>query len=136
MPNLQMTLEHNGTTYNAEIARIEDTTLGEEDRLWTALLHFQGLTNSWGQSNGARSLDRYVSDTDEREGTAFGMDHVMAICRTLGCRKWESVRGQRCLVLRRQSFGPIEGIADLSAERVLIFQEHANKWYSAEAVSA
>jgi hypothetical protein len=132
---LSMTLTHDGVDYRAEIATVESTFLGEEDHgIWTAMLRFAGP--SWGQGNDAMTLDTYDKETKRRIGTAFGMDHIMRIAEALGCRNWEAVKGKRCLVLRRSPYGRINGIADLDAQRVLIFQVHADDWLARDAAGA
>jgi hypothetical protein len=132
MTGLTSKLRHNGVDYDAQISRVESTHLGEEDHgIWTAQLMFAALDGGWHQGNEARGLDSYDEERDERIGTAFGMDHVMAITRALGCRSWEAIKDTRCLVLREQAYGSIKGIADLSGVHVLIFADHADRWYPA-----
>ena len=134
MSALTATLTHNGVEYDAQIATIEDTLFGEEDHgIWTVILYF--AAGGWQQGTSARGLDQWDDEQQRRIGSAFGMDHVMAIVRTLGCRNWENVKGLRCLVLRKRAYGLIEGIADLEGERVLIFDEHAAAWFP-EAVQS
>jgi len=129
MSNVSISLEHGGKKYAAEIATIEATTLGIEDHgVWSACLQLAG--SSWGQVAGGYCLDRPSTEggSARRVGTAFGMDHIMAIVETLGCRDWEHVKGQRCLVLREDAYGSIHGIANLTGENVLVVAEHAAQW--------
>jgi hypothetical protein len=136
MSAVAMTLKHNGIVYDAEISVVERTRLGMEDHgICTAVIDFASLNGGWHQSNAARGLDTYDKATDRRVGTAFGMDHIMTIAATFGLPQWEDIKGQRCLVLRRKSYGMIEGFADLSGERVMIFADHAAAWFPGEVSS-
>ena len=135
MSTVAISLDHNGLTYVAEIAVIESTSLGLGDHgVWRADLTCSA--GSWVQTAGGYCLDTTPETPGGgRIGSAFGMDHIMAIVQTLGCSCWESVVGTRCFVLRHgSSHGVIAGIAALDGSKVLIFAEHAAAWRERQAV--
>jgi hypothetical protein len=122
----KMTID--GKEYVAELATIEDTTLGYEDHgIGTAALHFSGP--AWGQSNEARCLSEYDKVTQKQRGTAFGFDLVLRMIDVVGCRTWERLRGANVYVLREERFGSIVGIASTEFDRYLIFADHHKEFY-------
>lgn len=132
--SIDIVVTHEGVTYSAQVATIEGTHLGPEDHgMWTANLTCVGV--GWGQGAGGYSLDTPADDErfNRRIGTAFGMDQIIAIVEAVGCGKWERLPGSRCLILRDGTgggwSGTIKGIADINAERVLIFAAHAAQWH-------
>lgn len=128
------TLYLNGVEYVAEIATVEATFLGREDHgIFTAQLTLS--SGSWGQVAGGYALDA-PSDRPRRIGTAFGLDHIIAIIDVLGCGDWEHVKGSRCFAIRDEDqSSSIVGLADLTAQRALIFKQHADT-FATSAVSA
>jgi hypothetical protein len=73
----------------------------------------------------------------EHDGTTYDAQiATIERTRTVGCRNWEALKGAKCLVLRVTPRGLIAGIADLDAERVLIFKEHAAKWFPEDVEAA
>jgi hypothetical protein len=97
-----ITVEHNGTTYYGHIATVESTTLGIEDHgIVTAHLHLKW--DSAGIGVGGYCLDTPVKDENgkflRREGTAYGMDHLMRLTQTVGVSTWERLKGASVIVL-------------------------------------
>ena len=141
----EITIEHNGQTYYGQVATIGSTTLGVEDHgIVTAYLHCDG--DGWGIGVGGMCLDTPVKDEDgrflRREGTGYGLDHIMQLVRTVGAESWEKCTGCEVIVLfeRKGAWGQTaKGIAHIrDEERVLILAEHAAQWAEdhPEAVSA
>ena len=135
-----ITVEHNGTTYYAKVATVTSTHLGAEDHgILTAYLHCDG--DGWGIGVGGYGLDAYDEDEKRRIPTAYGMDQVVQMFRTVGAPSWEKVPGREVLVLfdTPSSLGSAaKGIAHISDEkRVLILADHAADWKARndEAVS-
>lgn len=132
-----ITVEHNGTTYYGQVARIESTRLGTEDHgILTAYLHVKG--DGWGVGVGGYGLDEPYHDEDGkflgRRPTAYGLDHIVQMARTVGASSWEALPGKDVLILNesQSTWGstPV-GIAHISDEsRVLIFKDHAAEWIS------
>lgn len=138
----QITVEHNGTTYYAKVARIKSTHLGTEDHgILTAYLHCDG--DGWGIGVGGYGLDQPVEvdgKFSHREPTAYGFDHVIQMARTVGAPSWEALPGREVLVLfdSPNSLGATaKGIAHISDEkRVLILKDHADSWKARETTEA
>lgn len=122
-----ITIEHGGTTYYGTIATINRTTLGYEDHgTMTAFLSC-GWAGS-GISVGGYSLDRYDQSQDRRIATAYGLDHIITILRTVGVDTWESLAGREVIILfeHKNPLGrTAAGIAGLTNGKVMIFAEHA-----------
>ena len=129
-----LTIEHNGETYYGHIAKIESTMLGVEDHgIATAYLHLKW--DGSGIGVGGFCLDTPVKDADgkhsHREGTGYGMDHIMQMVRTVGVSTWEKLKGADVIVLFKtaSSWGSTaSGIAGLHNGKVLILKEHADQW--------
>lgn len=109
-------VEHNGVTYDAQVATIESTMLGFEDHgMFTGMLRFKG--ESWGQGAPAYILNESCGS------------YVRTVLETLGLNEWEELKGTRCLVLRERRYDAIMGIAHLTAEdSVMIFADWLNAW--------
>lgn len=133
----KITIDHNGTTYYGHLARIDSTAFGTEDHgIVTAFLHC-----SWkggGISVGGYGLDTPAKDENDRflkrEGTGYGLDHLMAIMAVVGVDRWEKIPGREVIVLFEQESHlgyTAKGIASLLDDRVLIFAEHADEWKEA-----
>lgn len=139
MSERSITVTHNGIDYVASVAKVEYTRLGAEDHgIFTASIGF--VSGAWHQSMGDYCLDEPLRDADgsflRREGTAYGLDHVMRLLWVFGVSKWEDVKGQSALVLRTEPFGFIKGVANLHDEdRVFIPTEHADEWRAREGQS-
>ena len=139
-----ITVEHGGTTYYGQVARIKSTMLGTEDHgILTAYLHVEG--DGWGVGVGGFGLDKPVKVDGEfshREPTAYGFDHILQMARTVGVSRWEDLPGKDVIVLydREHPWGSsAKGIAHISDEKkVFILAEHAEQWKAreSEAVSA
>ena len=131
MNNRTILIEHRGTTYYAKVARIKSTHLGTEDHgILTAYLHVEG--DGWGIGVGGYGLDTYDEERKERVPTAYGLDHIVQMARTVGASSWEKLPGREVLVLfdSENSLGATaKGIAHISDEsKVLILKEHADEW--------
>jgi hypothetical protein len=101
-----ITVEHNGETYTGQIMLIESTMLGAP----------------------VKGEDGRFS---HREGTAYGLDLIVQILRTVGVGSWEQLVGKHVIVLfkgRSLLGGTSAGIASLVDDRVLILKDHAAAW--------
>lgn len=134
-----VTVEHNGQKYTGHVATIKSTTLGIEDHgIMTANLHCEWPGG--GVSVGGYCLDSpngKPSPDFKREGTAFGLDHIMQIMDTVGVYSWEKIPGKQVIVLFDYSesgntWGSwAVGFANiLDEDKVLILKEHAEAWLS------
>jgi len=86
-----------------ENAKITGTFLGEEDHgIFTCQLFFNG--KGWGCAFGGYALDEYNQDKKRRVGTAYGMEFMKAILRTLKVPEWEKLTGTYCRV-RSEGWG-------------------------------
>lgn len=126
--DVSITVQHNGTTYYGTVMRVKSTHLGGEDHgIFTAYLHCEG--RGTGVGLGGRGMDSYDKETKKRVGTAYGLDLIAQMIRTVGVSAWEKIPGNDVIVLHkeRSMLGSIPaGFADITAERVLIFEDHAN----------
>jgi hypothetical protein len=134
-----ITIEHNGTSYGGQIGTIRSTRFGYEDHgILTA-----DLTVEWpggGIGVGGYALDTPKKNADGehvgREGTAFGLDHIVQIMRAVGVQKWEDLKGKQIMVLFEGASlwgATAKGIASVTDENaVLIFKEHADVWKEGE----
>lgn len=125
-------LEHNGTTYHAEIMTIKSTTLGSEDHgIFTGYLHCEAPGTGIGV--GGYGMDSPSPDRSlSRIGTAYGMEWIMRVLRTVGVGTWEKLPGSRVLVLFTDSnhLGTIAaGIANIDSGKALIFKEMAKEFF-------
>lgn len=80
-----------------ETAQITHTSLGYEDHgIFTFYLTLEG--DGWGVGFGGRVLDTYNKTLKRRVGTAYGLEQIGAILRTVGVSNWEQLKGQyvRC----------------------------------------
>ncbi len=88
------------TKPNMEIknAIIESTMLGSEDHgILTAYLRLN--YGGSGQGFGGYALDRFTgpgSSAGERVGTAYGMEFIRRVMKTVGVEKWEDLKGKHC----------------------------------------
>lgn len=135
-----ITIEHNGTTYHGELARIDSTSFGWEDHgILTAMLHCSWVNGGVGV--GGFCLDESLGKEGdyERRGTAYGLDHLMQIMSTLGVDRWEKLPGQQVIVLfeGEGAWGNRSaGIAAVLSDKVFIPAEHAQAWRDREDVSS
>jgi len=80
-----------------ENVQIVATTLGVEDHgIFSCYLHLSG--DGWGCGFGGYALDEYKNELKRRVGTAYGMEFIGAILRTLEVETWEKLKGQHCRV--------------------------------------
>lgn len=141
MSIMEITIDHEGTKYFGQVVKIEKTTLGyDEDRsIFTSWLHLNG--GGWGQGAGGYALDTLaeprsigvIPPPGGRRATAYGMDFIIQVLKTVGVSLWEEVKGKQVIALYagdkvHYNNGVVLGIADLSGERVFIFKDHATEW--------
>lgn len=124
-------IDHNGRTLYGHVATIESTFLGYEHHgIFTAGLHLKW--DSSGVKFGDYCLDDVPGDDEKRHGTAFGMDHIIEIMRTVGVGTWEALKGKRVIVLFDTESGwgsMVQGIANIDDDdRVFIPKDHAEAW--------
>lgn len=128
-------IEHNGETLHGVVMRIKSTSLTIEDHgIVTAYLHCEG--DGSGIGVGGYCLDQPVKDADgkflRREGTGYGLDHIMQILNTAGVGSWEKLPGLNIIVLHETPSvwgSTAVGFAHISDEKkVLIFKDHAEAW--------
>lgn len=128
--NRQILIEHDGITYQAEVATIKRTCLGYEDHNIPSFdIEFAGP--SWGQCLGARGIERNAGIILKGLALTFIFD----VIDTVGVRSWEQLPGRQVLVLREGAGrgGMIAGIANLVEEnKILIldtlFEDWADRW--------
>lgn len=130
MSKTTIVVEHAGIAYSAEVATIKSTFLGIEDHgIMTAQLNLEW--SGPGISSGGWSLDRPIKvggTQTVRIGSAFGMDQVMAIMKTVGVSQWEKLPGRDVLALFRLDgpYGSTVGIASITKQdTVLVYAEHS-----------
>lgn len=133
MSERTITIEHNGATYYGHIATIKKTMLGYEDHgILSAYLHLEWP--SGGVSVGGYALDEPADpggSSFEREGTAYGLDHIIQLMETVGVDTWEKLPGKQVIVLfdNPSSLGSMSrGIAGTVNDKVFILKEHAEEW--------
>jgi hypothetical protein len=134
-----ITVDHNGTTYYAQVARIKSTMLGQEDHgILTAYLHVEG--DGWGVGVGGYGLDAWSEEEGRRIPTAYGLDQIVQMIATVGVSSWEKLPGAEVLVLYADAHpwgSTAAGIAHIVDEgRVLILKDHAEEWKSREPAKA
>jgi hypothetical protein len=117
--------------YTLTNAVIDGTMLGVEDHgIFTGYIYF--TFGGSAQGAGGRFLDTRNEDKDRREGTAYGMQWIMDICKTVGVSNWEDLKGKRVYILHDAAnpYGMIEGIANISdpENRNMIFDHHAKEF--------
>jgi len=126
------TFTKDGTTYMLQLGTIERTTLGYEDHgifmAWL-MLEFDGSA----QGAGGYVLDNPVGErgvNSRREGTAYGMDHIIQLLKVVGVEEWEALKGKHIYAIREESYGPIVGLAHFKkpTSTYFFFKEHANAW--------
>lgn len=126
MADLRVTVEHGGKVYFGTVMRVKSTHLGGEDHgVFTAYLNCEARGSGVGL--GGRSMDEYDKETEKRVGTAYGLDLIAQMISTVGVGSWEKIPGKDVIVLHEQisMLGSIPvGFCDITAERVLIFDEH------------
>ena len=135
MTNIQTILTHNGVQYSADVMQIKRTTLGKEDHgLWTTYLDCGG--DGIGIGLGGYRLDEWDKVRKGSFGTAYGMDHIMRICQTVGVEKWEDLVGKRIYVLFEGTNGHCgriaAGLANIDTGKALIFKDHIQEWRDRE----
>lgn len=78
-------------------ARISGTMIGEEDHgIFTCYVFLDG--SGFGGGFGGYALDEYVKEKKKRFGTAYGLQFIIRILKTLGVTEWEKLKGTPCRV--------------------------------------
>lgn len=123
--------------YGGQIGTIRATRLGYEDHgILTA-----DITVEWpggGVSVGGYCLDQNDKDRGRgsRKGTAYGLDHIIRILEVVGVSKWESLVGQKVIVLFNGTSvwgAQSVGLAHATDEgKVFVMKEHAEYWNGKE----
>lgn len=125
-----------GNDWQGQMAEIERTSLGTESHgVMTLMLHLKG--DSWGVGSGGMVLDGTAERGAERPGTAYGMDLIATVLRTVGVHSWEQLPGEKVIALHEgpHAWGSINrGIASFDGSRVLIYEQHAQVWRDLEGV--
>lgn len=130
-------IQDGDSEYGGQIGTIKSTRLGYEDHgILTA-----DIVVEWpggGVSVGGYCLDQNDKDSGDwsRKGTAYGLDHIIRILEVVGVQKWESLVGQKVIVLFNgtSSWGAQSvGLAHATDEKkVLVLKEHADYWREKE----
>ena len=90
-----------------ENAKIVDVFLGYEDHgIFTMMLHLE-MDGSW-CAFGTHQLDEYDKETDTRTGTAYGMDYITEVLKTVGVDDVMKLKGKH---IRIESEGWGSGIS-------------------------
>lgn len=124
--------DSNGQEWSAEVMRIKNTRLGIEDHgICTAYLHCKG--NGVGTGVGGYSLDDKPSEHfgGRRIGSAYGLDWIMEVCKTIGVEAWEDLPGKAIYILydKPGHWGQVaKGIANIDTGKALIFEQHSDLW--------
>lgn len=129
-----MKIEDGSTTYYGTVMKITGTNLGWESHgILTA--HLNLSAESAGVSAGGYCLDERDPESDSygldgRVGTAYGLDHIMSIMRTVGVEKWEDLPGKYVVALwdKEALWGArCIGIANITdTNKMMVFQSHAD----------
>jgi hypothetical protein len=132
-------IEHGGVTYSAAVMVIKRTTLGYEDHgILTGYLHCSG--DGTGVGVGGFCLDESDKSANDygstRKGTAYGLDWIIQVLKTVGVDKWEDLPGKRVYVLTEGGDGErlagwgktAAGIANIDTGSVFLMKEHAARW--------
>lgn len=141
MRNVNTTIEVDGDTYQAQLATITSTGLGDvADRgIFTA-----SITCQWQgggiSPTGGYCLDTPVKDEDgkflRRAGTAAGMDYISRILAVAGVDRWEKLVDRRIWVLFPEGNGgwgsEAVGIASVDSDESLVFKAF---WSAAKVAS-
>lgn len=115
--SITVNIQHQGKTYVAEAAKIKSAELGLEDHGilgWN--IDFEGP--SWGQGSGWRGLGFE---------TAYGTHVINELVKFAG--RWNELPGKRVYVLREKDYGPIVGMSDLDGEKILLWDDIAEKTF-------
>ncbi len=128
----KLIVTHNGKDYAGSVMKIENTMLGAEDHgILTCYLHCKAESSGVGVGGYSLDTPAPTGKTFEREGTAFGMDHIKQMMRVVGVSRWEDLPGKHVVVLFEGSggWGGMScGIAHVTEDRVLVMKDHAAAW--------
>ncbi|QDF18530.1 hypothetical protein SEA_PUPPER_44 [Gordonia phage Pupper] len=130
---LNVTIDHNGRQYQAQLMKIDSTSLGEGDHLFSAGLNCS--RPGGGTTVGLRGFDEWDQERGERVfKSGYGLDFIRTMMKIGGVNGWEDLPGQRVYVLYDVAGGPhmlgriADGIANVDTGEVMIFAEHAALW--------
>lgn len=137
MTTSQMTLTHNGTTYDAVPGRINRTYLGFHEHHMRMVAELGIAFETSYINTGDYALDQRGPGTEPAVGTAFGMEYVMNILRAAGSDTWEGLNGCRIMVLFEAGSDPwgrhAVGLARQDGSKhTFIFQDLADSWKARE----
>jgi hypothetical protein len=126
-----LSISHGGKEYTGYLATIKSTMLGWEDHgILTAYLMCEWPSSGIGV--GGYCLDETTGTPKyDRVGTAYGLDHIMHLIKTVGVNKWEDIPGKHVVVLfegRGGTGGIAAGIAHATNDKIFICEEHAALW--------
>jgi hypothetical protein len=103
----EFSIDIDNSVYMAQLAKVTRYNFEREDHgIFTDNIMFEG--SGWGQGLGGYTLDEYNEKTKKREGTAFGMNFILACYNILGSI---GTTGQQVIVFRKDSWGNILGFA-------------------------
>jgi len=122
-------IEIDDKSYTMRLAKITNTMLGYEDHgIFTAQLTLD--YGGSGQGAGGYSLDQPTADKGDREGTGYGLDHIIKMLRVVGVDTWEKMNGRDVYALIEESWGTVHGLANKfhPTQNYFIFKDHAEKW--------
>lgn len=133
MGELAATLDHDGTTYAADMVYINKTMLGREDHgIFTAMLDVD-LSGGSSTHLGGFTLDDVPPGSGQRRlGSAEGMEWIIRVIEAIVGEygTWESLAGKRCLALYEPDVGKYsraghncKGIASVDGKRVVVFDD-------------
>lgn len=112
------------------MAKVDSLNLGYEDHgIFTAII---GLDYGTGGHQGAGlfALDEYDEASDERHGTAQGLEFVIRCCKAFGVRAWEDIKGRD--ILAHASMGKVYGFEPMPTRSGKPFY-FADLWEAAAA---
>ena len=133
--NRTITITNGDKTYSGRIGVITGTTLGIEDHgIMTCYLNIE--FDGGGIGVGGHALDTPFLDNHgdfvRREGSAYGLDLIMWIIKTVSVNSWENLKGQKVIVLfdGDSMWGSkAVGIAHtIDESKILVFDDHYESW--------
>lgn len=128
-PGIARKTDEGLTMNNIENAVIESTTLGDEDHgIFTCYIFVSG--DGWGCGFGGYALDEYNHKTEERIGTAYGLEFIKQILKTLEVSKWEKLVGTPLRVENTGVGGKITRIGHFRKNKWFNPQELQDQFYA------
>lgn len=132
---INVTVEHDGIGYDAQVATITGTKLGvrELNGVFGSNLYVK-FAEGGGTAVGGYVLDEFDSGLERRVGTELGMEWIAETMRTVGVENWEDLTGARVLVLYPKSESGIHigqvavGIANIDTGKAMVFKDFTDQW--------